>query len=176
MSRFLATVLGVALVMGMPAAAAARECGHEQSSAQKTDNQAQRGAKPAEAKPSDTPRFMWWKVPETRAQLGLSDQQSKDIDDIFQSTRPQLIAGKDELDKLDDAVSKAMKEGTADIESVKRLVAQLEQARAKLNQTRTMMLYRMHQVLSRDQRTRLNAMVEQWEAERRKMNSPRDRR
>jgi Spy/CpxP family protein refolding chaperone len=171
MSRFLASVLGAALLWCVPAAATARECAHEQAG-QKADQGAPKGAsaaaKPGDARPSDTRRDPWWKGAETRAQLGLSDQQSKEIDDIFQTTRPQLLAGKDELDKLDDAVSKAMKEGTGDLESVKRLVGQLEQARARLNTTRTMMLYRMNQVLSRDQRVKLKAMFEQWDAERRK--------
>ena len=64
----------------------------------------------------------WWKAPDTRAELGISDKQSKDIDDIFQETVPALRAAKEELDKLDEAVAKLIKEGTADISIVARQV------------------------------------------------------
>ena len=100
----------------------------------------------------------WWKAPETRAELGISDKQSKDIDDIFQETLPALRAAKDELDKLDDAVAKLIKEGTADIAVVAQQVAQAEQARANLTTKRTVMLYRMHRLLTPEQRAKLDAM------------------
>ncbi len=117
-------------------------------------------------------RVPWWKAPDTRAELGISDKQSKDIDDIFQETLPGLRAAKDELDKLDEAVTKLMKEGTADASVVARQVAQAEQARASLTTKRTVMLYRMHRLLSPEQRAKLDAMFERREAERRKNNDP----
>jgi Spy/CpxP family protein refolding chaperone len=165
-------MLGAVLACSVPAAAV--PLGHQQASAPKVDPGQQRGAKPSDGK--DSRNAPWWKAPESRAELGITDQQSKTIDDIFQTTRPQLKSGKDELDKLDEAVSKLIKDGSADIDAVKRHVEKLEQARAQLNQTRTLMLYRMHQVLSKEQRVKLNAMFERWEIERRKSNPPRDRR
>jgi len=162
-------MLGAALACTVPAAAAPLGGNHHQQTvAPKAD--------PVPQKQPDSRNMPWWKSPESRAELGITDQQAKTIDDIFQATRPQLKSGKDDLDKLDDAVSKLIKDGSADIEAVKRQVAQLEQARAQLNQTRTLMLYRMHQVLSKEQRVKLNAMFERWEAERRKQNPSRDRR
>jgi len=117
-------------------------------------------------------RVPWWKAPETRVELGISDRQSKDIDDIFQETLPSLRAAKDELDKLDDAVTKLIKEGTADVTVIAQKVAQAEQARANLTTKRTVMLYRMHRLLTPDQRAKLDAMFERREAERRKNNDP----
>src|SRR3954463_16733664 len=38
----------------------------------------------------DEHRVPWWKAPETRAELGISDKQSKEIDAIFQETIPAL--------------------------------------------------------------------------------------
>jgi Spy/CpxP family protein refolding chaperone len=118
---------------------------------------------------------MWWKVAETRAELGISDPQSKEIDRIFQATVPSLRTAKDELDKLDQAVSLTIKEGTADVNAVLRQVQQAEQARATLTTTRTVMFYRMHRVLTPDQRIKLNAMLERIDAERRR-NDPKGRR
>ena len=123
----------------------------------------------------DEHRMPWWKSPDTRTELGISDKQSKDIDDIFQATLPSLRAAKDELDKLDDAVASLIKEGTADIAVVARQVGQAEQARANLTTKRTVMLYRMHRLLTPEQRTKLDAMFARREAERRK-NDPNGRR
>jgi Spy/CpxP family protein refolding chaperone len=117
----------------------------------------------------------WWKAEDTRAELGISDKQSKDIDDIFQATLPSLRAAKDELDKLDEALAKLIKEGTADISVVARQVGQAEQARAALTTKRTVMLYQMHRLLTPEQRTKLDAMFARREAERRK-NDPNGRR
>jgi Spy/CpxP family protein refolding chaperone len=117
----------------------------------------------------------WWIAADTRADLGITDKQSKDIDDIFQATLPSLRAAKDELDKLDDAVASLIKEGTADITVVARQVGQAEQARANLTTKRTVMLYRMHRLLTPEQRTKLDAMFARREAERRK-NDPNGRR
>jgi Spy/CpxP family protein refolding chaperone len=120
-------------------------------------------------------RVSWWKAPETRAELGISDKQSKDIDDIFQATLPGLRAAKDALDTLDQAVAKLIKEGAADSGVVARQVGQAEQARADLTTKRTVMLYRMHRLLTPEQRIKLDAMFARREAERRK-NDPNGRR
>jgi Spy/CpxP family protein refolding chaperone len=179
MPRLHAWMLGAALACTVPAAATPL-CGDhpQQTGAPKADAGQQKGTKAGDGKDQqpDSRNMPWWKRPESRAELAITDQQSKAIDDIFQSVRPQLKSGKDDLDKLDDAVSKLIKDGSADVEAVRLRVAQLEQARAQLNQTRTLMLYRMHQVLSKEQRVKLNAMFERWEAERRKQNPSRDHR
>src|SRR5262245_53413197 len=123
----------------------------------------------------DERRMPWWKAPETRAELGITDKQSKDIDDIFQATVPALRAAKEELDKQDDAVAKLIKEGTVDIAVVAKQVGQAEQLRANLTTQRTVMLYKMHRLLTPEQRVKLDAMFAQREAERRK-NDPNSRR
>jgi Spy/CpxP family protein refolding chaperone len=153
----------------MPVPAAAFE--HQQTAVQKPDAGA-RGADPrAQDGGREQRRVPWWKADDTRAELGISDKQSKDIDAIFQATLPSLRAAKDELDKLDDAVGRLIKEGTADIGVVARQVGQAEQARANLTTRRTVMLYQMHRLLTPDQRTKLDAMFARREAERRKNDS-----
>ncbi len=81
---------------------------------------------------------------------------------------PALREAKEELDKLDAEVAQVIKPATADVETVNRIVGRAERARAKLTTTRTVMFYRMHRVLSPEQRVKLNAMFERWDAERRK--------
>jgi Spy/CpxP family protein refolding chaperone len=113
----------------------------------------------------------WWKDADTRAELGISDKQSKEIDEVFQSTLPGLRAAKDELDKMDEVVAKLVKDSTADVGVVAKQVAQAEQARASLTTQRTIMLFRMHRLLTSEQRTKLDAMFARREAERRKNDS-----
>jgi len=169
MTRRTAWVFAVALVCAAPTSAAV-PCDQKpdpgRSSAPPQPGQASDG------RGTNERRIPWWKAPETRAELGISDKQSKDIDDIFQETLPSLRAAKDDLDKVDDAVTKLIKEGTADVAVVAQKVAQAEQARANLTTKRTVMLYRMHRLLTPEQRVKLDAMFERREAERRKNNDP----
>ena len=50
-----------------------------------------------------------------------------------------------------------------------KIVDQVEHSRAELAKTRTLMIYRMHQILTVDQREKMNALHERWEQERRQV-------
>lgn len=165
--------LVAALACASPASALSRECEQgapkaEQGRGVDSGRSDGRGGK-------DEHRTPWWKAPETRAELGISEKQSKDIDDIFQATLPALRDAKEELDKLDEAVANLIKEATADPGVVARQVGQAEQARGNLTTKRTVMLYRMHRLLTPEQRIKLDAMFARREADRRK-NDPNGRR
>jgi len=166
-----AWIFAAALVCANPVSAAAL-C--EQNPPPKADQQGvtrgdTRGSDGrSDGRGKDEHRLPWWKAPDTRAELGISDKQSKEIDDIFQETVPALRAAKEELDKLDDAVAKLIKEGIADNAVVMRKVGEAEQVRANLTTKRTVMLYRMHRLLTPEQRVKLDAMFAKREADRRK--------
>ena len=172
MTRRTAWVFAAALVCAAPTSAATMPC--EQAGGKPEQGKATGPAQPGRSSDGrgGERRIPWWKAPETRAELGISDKQSKDIDDIFQETLPSLRAAKEELDKLDEAVTKLIKESTADVTVIAKQVAQAEQARANLTTGRTVMLYRMHRLLTPEQRAKLDAMFERREAERRKNNGP----
>jgi Spy/CpxP family protein refolding chaperone len=173
-----AWIFAAALACAMPASASSlcdQGPGQKpEQAARGTDGRSQDGKSDGRGG-KDERRMPWWKAPETRAELGITDKQSKDIDDIFQATFPALKAAKEDLDKLDDAVAKLIKEGTADIAVINQKVGQAENARASLTTQRTVMLYRMHRLLTPEQRAKLDAMFAQREAERRK-NDPNGRR
>jgi Spy/CpxP family protein refolding chaperone len=166
-------VVATVLACSAPPSAAALDC-HERATVGQTEQQEQgqrgdqRDQKPPNDRRSEQRRWMWWRVAESRAELGITDQQSGEIDQIFQSTVPALRAAKDDVDKLDDEVAGVIKAATADEAAVSRLVGRAEHARARLTTTRTVMFYRMHRVLSAEQRGKLSAMVDRLEAERRK--------
>jgi Spy/CpxP family protein refolding chaperone len=62
--------------------------------------------------------------------------------------------------------------GTAPETEVMKMVDQVETARADLNKTRTLMVYRMHLLLTPDQRIKMKALHDRWEQERRKGGRP----
>lgn len=118
--------------------------------------------KAAPAKPDD--RWKWWLY--DRAELGVTDQQSKDINAIFESTLPKLRETRQELDRAEDEMARIIKEHKADLAVVSGQLDRLESARSQHNKTRTLMLYRMHLLLTPEQRTKLEALRARREADR----------
>jgi Spy/CpxP family protein refolding chaperone len=120
--------------------------------------------KAAPAKPDERERWKWWLY--DRAELGISDQQSKDINAIFESTLPKLRGTREELDRAEEDMARIIKEHKADLAVVSGQVDRLENARSQHNKTRTLMLYRMHLLLSPEQRTKLEALRARRDADR----------
>jgi Spy/CpxP family protein refolding chaperone len=106
--------------------------------------------------------FAWWKDAQFQRELGLSAEQSAKIDAIFQAAISQLRSKKEELDKQEDLLSQQIVAG-ADEVLVTRQVDKVEAIRAHMNKMRTLMLLKERQVLSPDQRVKLNKLHEQWE-------------
>lgn len=111
-------------------------------------------------------RRSWWKNPRDVAEIGLTAEQSSQIERIFRSEIDKMKRMRTEVNELERGVDAAMRASTADIEAFARQVEQVERKRAELNKTRTVMLYRIHRVLTPDQHTRFKAMSERREAER----------
>jgi Spy/CpxP family protein refolding chaperone len=136
-----------------------------------------RGQKPADAAPDKDGKaqehrpFKFWEGT-TQVELGITSQQSAEIESIFQSTRPKLEAMKEKLDKLEAALSQTISDNSADLSSLGQQLDRLGVARAELYKIRTLMLYRMRGVLSADQRTKLQAIMDRWEASRRRSTDP----
>ena len=116
--------------------------------------------------------FAWWKDPRFQHELALSADQSARIDAIFQAAISQLRPKKEELDKQEDLLSQQIASG-ADEGLVTRQVEKVEAIRSQMNKMRTLMLLKERQVLSPDQRVKLNKLHEQWEKDH-KRPSPRD--
>jgi Spy/CpxP family protein refolding chaperone len=91
-------------------------------------------------------------------ELGLTADQSARIDKIFQATRPELRQEYDELDRLEAKLSRLIEGDTLDEAGLARQIDRVETARANASKTRSLMLWRMRQVLTVDQRIRLKAL------------------
>ena len=104
--------------------------------------------------------------PQFQRDLSLTTDQSTRIDAVFQQTIPTLRQKKTELDAQEEELSK-MIAANADETVVTRQVDKVEAIRANMNKMRTLMLLHMRQVLSPDQRVKLNKIHDQWEKDHR---------
>ena len=108
----------------------------------------------------------WWLDPQLRAQLGLTDAQSKAVDEVWQKSLPKLRESHENLDRLEEALSQMMQDG-ADKPRVVAQIDKVENTRHELNKARTLMLYRFYKVLTPEQRAKVRAMVERRDGGRR---------
>jgi Spy/CpxP family protein refolding chaperone len=137
----------------------------------------QRAGQPAAAAKPDSrtdrrpERVKWWIDPKSRAELGITDQQSAAVEAIWQKSFPALHEGRDKLTKLEDALSK-LTEGT-DEAAVIAQTEKVESLRAELNKARTLMIYRMDRVLKPEQRAKVKAMMHDQREPPRRGSSPR---
>jgi len=99
----------------------------------------------------DTPEGKWWKNPRVATELGLSPDQSTEIEKIFVRTRPKLIDLRGDLEKKQLDLQVAMEDKTADRSAVEKKIESVETARAALQKTRALMLLDMKQVLKPNQ-------------------------
>jgi Spy/CpxP family protein refolding chaperone len=104
--------------------------------------------------------FPWWRDAQFQKDLSLSSEQSARIDNVFQSTISLLRQKREELDQQEAELSRLIA-ANADEAAVVRQVDKVEGIRAGLNKHRTLMLLRMRQVLTPDQRVKLNKLYEE---------------
>lgn len=156
MARYIAAILLLALV-STAAPAGAAPCEPTQRNQEKEKGSGS----------PDIPRFKWWLHPDTRKELRLTETQSRKIDEIWEQTAPRLREQWEELQKLEDALGRMFKENTADVATVAQQVERVERLRAENTATRTVMVYKMHLLLTAEQRPKLDAIRAKLEEERR---------
>ncbi len=106
--------------------------------------------------------FPWWRDSQFQKDLSLTAEQSTRIDGAFQSAISKSRHKKEELDQQEAELSRLIAVN-ADELLVTRQVDKVEAIRADLNKMRTLMLLHMRQVLTPEQRVKLNTLHEQWE-------------
>lgn len=109
----------------------------------------------------------WWKDASFRQQLGLSDDQSTRIDEIYQSTVPRLRDQYDESHAEEKQLQKLIAANEPE-SVVSTQIDKMEAAHCKASKTRLLMLYEMRMVLSPDQREKFRKVHDDWERSRRK--------
>jgi len=112
-------------------------------------------------------RYKWWQDAQTKQAIGLTDDQSTRVEAFFQETLPKLQALKKNIDALEAELSTMIRERRADESTVAAKIDEVEDARCEANKARTLMLYRMHRVLSPEQDQKLKELHDKREQERR---------
>lgn len=115
--------------------------------------------------PASAQGFKWWQSERYKRELGLTADQSRRMEDIFQAALPSLRAQKKILDEVEAEFERVVERG--DDATVMEQVGRLEAARAELNKTRTFMLVRMRRALTIDQWAKFGALHQAVERERR---------
>ena len=118
--------------------------------------------------------FAWWKDAQFQRDLSLSADQTAKIDAIFQAAISQLRPKAEELTKQEELLSQQIAAG-ADETLVTKQIDRVEAIRAHLNKMRTLMLLKERQVLSPDQRVKLNKLHEQWERDHKRPSGRNDK-
>ena len=124
-----------------------------------------------DSKPAKTPqdrRFKWWKDAQVQKELGMSTAQSDKINTIWETSVPALRAAHDELETLEAELSRLIRENTADEKIVALQIDHVEAHRSQVNKARSLMLYRMHRVLTANQYQTLTTLMDKWRKDREK--------
>jgi Spy/CpxP family protein refolding chaperone len=103
------------------------------------------------------PQPKWWVDPKLRAELAITDQQSAAIEAIWQKGLPERSETRVTLEKLEAALDQMMLDASADEAAVIAQIDKVEAARTAASKTRTLMLYRINNVLTPEQRAKLAA-------------------
>ena len=97
-------------------------------------------------------RYKWWLSPDIQKQLHLTSEQLRKIDEIYDATLPARRAQRRELDALDRELHALLDHAAAEDNDAEALIERVENAHARRNVARAMMLYKMRKVLTVGQR------------------------
>jgi Spy/CpxP family protein refolding chaperone len=111
-----------------------------------------------DSRPAPRPPFKWWAIDKYKQELKLTIDQSAEIEKVFQASMERLRTDKDDLDRAQNNFSLLMERASAGEREFARAVDQLELARYNVSKERTMMLVRIHSILTPDQRKGLEAI------------------
>jgi Spy/CpxP family protein refolding chaperone len=98
----------------------------------------------------------WWQSDYYKKELGLTAEQTRRMEEIFQNALPTLKVQKTALDEAEAKFERLLERG--DDTQVMEQLNLVEAARADLNKTRNLMLLGMRKVMTRDQWARFTAL------------------
>jgi Spy/CpxP family protein refolding chaperone len=109
-------------------------------------------------------KFKWWQSDRYKTELMLTADQSRRCEEIFQQALPSLRAQMKALESAEAELERLVQRG--DDSAVMAQVARVENARAELNTSRTVMLLKMRRLLTSDQWIKFGALHKALEHER----------
>ena len=103
--------------------------------------------------------FKWWHSDDFKRELGLTTEQTRRLEEIFQKAMPKLKVQKATLDEAEMRFTRLLERG--DDATIMEQVNIVEAARSELNKARTMMLLDMKKILTADQWAKFTALQKQ---------------
>src|ERR1700733_13229039 len=101
----------------------------------------------------------WWNNPRIAEQVGLTDDQKKKMDDIFQQSRLQLIDLNAAVQKQEAIMQPLIEADQPDESKILSQIDAIAQARAQLEKANARMLFSIRQVLTPDQWKKLRTLA-----------------
>lgn len=176
MRRPLRWTLAILLVCTAPAVLSARvEATDLNEPNLQRESQKPQSASAGDRRPSEHGRTKWWLDTKWRADLGITDKQSGKINEIFEVEMVKLRAMREELNKLEATLAEMVKDERSSLAALTEKWERVGTLLSESYKTRQLMIYKIHRVLSVDQRAKLQAMFEKLEAERRQSDPNRRR-
>ena len=100
----------------------------------------------------------WWQSNKFQQELGLSADQISRLEAEFKTNEPTLRTQKTALEKCEEQLSHVISDSHSDERLVVSAVTKVDAARADLNRTRTVMLFRMRRILTNEQNAKMKAL------------------
>jgi periplasmic protein CpxP/Spy len=116
------------------------------------------GGPPMERSFHGMARGRWWNNPRIAEQVGLTDDQKKKMDDIFQQARLHLIDLNAAVQKQEAIMRPLIEADQPDESKILSQIDAIAQARAELEKANARMLFGIRQVLTPDQWKKLRAL------------------
>jgi Spy/CpxP family protein refolding chaperone len=123
-------------------------------------------AAPALAQLPEVPLGKWWKRPRIVERLKLKTDQQDRLDEIFAKNRRAFIDQKADVDRRVVDLDELLAKKESDPARIAAATDALEQAKARLGKTRTMMIVEMKGVLSDEQWQKIVELRDEWRRER----------
>jgi Spy/CpxP family protein refolding chaperone len=117
------------------------------------------GAPPMERSFHGMEHGRWWDNPHISQQIGITDDQKKKMDDVFQQHRLKLIDLDAALEKQEAIMQPLIQADQPDESKILSQIDAIAQARAELEKDRARMLFSIRQTLTADQWKKLQTMV-----------------
>jgi len=102
--------------------------------------------------------FKWWQSDHYKKELGLTAEQTRRMEEIFQKAMPQLKVQQSALDEAEAKFERLVERGEDG--AVMEQINVVEAARAGLNKGRALMLYGMRKAMTQDQWVKFTALHE----------------
>jgi hypothetical protein len=106
-------------------------------------------------RPGRRPDWLWWQDDSVQKELALSPQQVRSIDQLYQRRERDMKAIVAEWEKHQDELDRMSREAAVTYEEFRNQVIKVQAFQSELSVSRIVMVYRMNQQLTAEQRAKL---------------------